>query len=104
MVKDFDGIKRAAYSYFQDLYSVPEEPTIGPHAYPIDLIPKCVHDSDNAMLTAPINMDELKKVLDNMEPDKAPGPNGFSVRFLLTCWSTIKKRFIENGQKVPELC
>ncbi len=104
VIKDFEGIKRASYSFYQDLYSAPEEPAIDPHAYPIELIPKCVQDSDNAMLTTPISMEELKEVLDNMEPDKAPGPNGFSVRFLLTCWSTIKKGPFENGQKIPELC
>eukprot|EP00253_Pinus_taeda_P030806 PITA_30806 len=80
VVKDFDGIKRAAYYFFKDLYSAPEENPIDPHSYPMNLIPKCVKKKDNAMLIAPISMDELKEVLDCMEPDKAPGPDGFTVR------------------------
>eukprot|EP00253_Pinus_taeda_P034931 PITA_34931 len=106
VIKDFEGIKRAAYSFYQDLYSTPEEPAIDPHVYPIELIPKCVQDSDNAKLTAPISMEELKEVLDSMEPDKAPGPDGFSVRFLLTCWSTIKKdllRMVRKSQNCAKL-
>ena len=83
MVKDFEGIKRAAFSFFKDLYSAPADPPIDPHAYPYNynLIPFCVQDSINNMLTAPISMDELKKALDCMEPDKAPGPDGFTARF-----------------------
>eukprot|EP00253_Pinus_taeda_P022475 PITA_22475 len=106
VIKDFEGIKRAAYSFYHDLYSAPEEPAIDPHVYPIDLIPNCVQDSDNAKLTAPISMEELKDVLDSMEPDKAPGPDGFSVRFLLTCWSTIKKdllRMVRKSQNCAKL-
>eukprot|EP00253_Pinus_taeda_P012863 PITA_12863 len=72
VIKDFEGIKRAAYSYYQDLYTAPEEPAIDPHLYPLDLIPNCVQDSDNVKLTAPISMEEVKDVLDSMEPDKAP--------------------------------
>eukprot|EP00253_Pinus_taeda_P034628 PITA_34628 len=79
VIKDFEGIKRAAYSFFQDLYSAPEDPDIDPHSYPFNLIPNCVKESDNDMLTAPISMEELEEALNNMEPDKAPGPDGFSV-------------------------
>eukprot|EP00253_Pinus_taeda_P032784 PITA_32784 len=104
--EDFVGIKRATYSFFKDLYSAPEENHIDPHSYLMNLIPKCVKNKDNAMLTAPISMDELKEVLDCMEPDKAPGPDGFSVRFLLTCWSTIKKdllRMVRKSQNCARL-
>eukprot|EP00253_Pinus_taeda_P022364 PITA_22364 len=106
VIKDFEGIKRAAYSFYHDLYSAPEEPAIDTQVYPIDLIPNCVQDSDNAKLIAPISMEELKDVLDSMEPDKAPGPDGFSVRFLLTCWSTIKKdlwRMVRKSQNCAKL-
>ena len=99
VVKYFEGIKRAAHSLFKDLYSAPKDPPIDPHAYPFDLIPHCVHESDNAMLTAPISMDELKKVLDCMDPDKAPEPDGFTVRFYLSCWTTINKDLLRMVRK-----
>eukprot|EP00253_Pinus_taeda_P012315 PITA_12315 len=99
VIKDFEGIKRAAYSFFQDLYSAPEDPIIDPHSYPLNLIPNCVKDSDNDMLTAPISMEELEEALNNMEPDKAPGPDGFSARFFLTCWSTINKYLLRMVRK-----
>eukprot|EP00253_Pinus_taeda_P002975 PITA_02975 len=91
VVKDYKGIKRAAHSFFKDLYSAPEEPPINSQAYLIDLIPHYVQDSNNIMLTALISMNEIKKVLDCLDLDKAPGPDGFTARFYLTCWPTIKK-------------
>lgn len=41
-----------------------------------------------------------------MDPDKAPRPDGFSARFLQTCWSIIEKYLIkmirkyQNSQKI----
>lgn len=99
VVKDFEGIKRAAFTIFKELYSAPADPPIDPHAYPINLIPLCVQDSVNTMLTAPINMDELKKALDCMEPDKAARPDGFTARFLQSCWSTINKDLLRMVRK-----
>lgn len=99
MVNDFEGIKRAAFSFFKDLYSAPDDQPIDPQAYPYNLIPSCVHDPVNNMLTAPISMDELKKALDCMEPDKAPGPDGFTARFYLSCWSIINKDLLRMVRK-----
>eukprot|EP00253_Pinus_taeda_P014894 PITA_14894 len=99
VVKDFEGIKRVAFSFFKDLYSAPEDPPIDPQAYPYNLIPSCVQDSVNNMLTTPISMDELKKALDCMEADKAPGPDGFTARFLQSCWSTINKDLLRMVRK-----
>lgn len=99
VVKYFEGIKRATHSFFKDLYSALKYPPIDSQAYPIDLIPHCVQDSDNTMLTAPISMNEIKKALDCMEPHKASGLDGFTARFYLTCWPTIKKYLLRMVRK-----
>eukprot|EP00253_Pinus_taeda_P024961 PITA_24961 len=99
VVNDFEGIKRAAFSFFKDLYSAPDDQPIDPQAYSYNLIPSCVHDPINNMLTAPISMDELKKALDCMESDKAPGPDGFTARFFQSCWSIINKDLLRMVRK-----
>eukprot|EP00253_Pinus_taeda_P027574 PITA_27574 len=99
VVKDFEDIKRAAHSHFKDLYSAPDDPPMDPHVYPMNLIPQCVQDPDNSMLTALISMNELKNALDSMEPNKAPGPDGFPVRFYLSCWAIIKNDLLRMVRK-----
>ena len=32
-----------------------------------------------------------KDALFDMEPDKAPGPDGFTARFLQSCWQIVEK-------------
>eukprot|EP00253_Pinus_taeda_P034974 PITA_34974 len=98
VVKDYHGIKRVTHS-FKDLYSTPEDPPIDSQAYLIDLIPHYVQDSDNIMLIASISMNEIKNALDCMDLDKAPGPDGFTARFYLTCWPTIKKHLLRMIRK-----
>eukprot|EP00253_Pinus_taeda_P015500 PITA_15500 len=99
VVKDFEEIKRAAHSHFKDPYSAPDEPPLDPHVYPMNLIPQCVQDPNNAMLTAPISMNELRNALDSMEPDKAPGPDGFPIRFYLSSWAIIKNDLLRMVRK-----
>eukprot|EP00253_Pinus_taeda_P001985 PITA_01985 len=99
VVKYFEGIKRAAFTFFKELYSATADPPIDTNAYPISLIPLCVQDSVNTMLTAPISLDELKKALDCMEPNKAPGPDGFTARFLQSCWPIINKDLLRMVRK-----
>eukprot|EP00253_Pinus_taeda_P003998 PITA_03998 len=106
VVKDSKGIKRATHSFFKDVYSAPEDPPIDSQAYPIDLIPHCVQDSDNIKLTAPISMNEIKESFDYMDPDKASSPDGLTARFYLTCWPTIKKyllRMIRKSQTCTKI-
>ena len=105
LVKDFEGIKRVAHS-FKDLFSAPKENPIDVNSYPLDLIPKLVHDADNLLLTAPISIEELKKTLDGMEADKAPGPDGLTARFFSTCWPIIKVdllRMVRKSQSCSKL-
>eukprot|EP00253_Pinus_taeda_P001787 PITA_01787 len=106
VVKDFEEIKRAAHSYFKDLYSAPDEPPLDPQIYPMNLIPNCVQDPTNAMLMAPISMKDLRSALDSMEPDKAPGPDGFPVRFYLSCWDIINSdllRMVKKSQSCAKI-
>ena len=45
---------------------------------------------DNATLMKPFTDEEINNVIWSMEPDKAPGPDGFSINFYRNCWEIIK--------------
>jgi len=106
LLKDFEDIKAAAFTSFKDLFSAPDDPPLLSSSHPFDLIPTLVHDADNNSLTAPISMKELKSALFRMKPDSAPGPDGFTARFYVSCWDTIKMdllRMVRHSQVTNRL-
>ena len=78
VIKDFRGIKEAAYSFFKNLYSAPDLEPADPNLYPLSKIPNMINHDDNLMLNNPVSIREIKKSLFKMDPDKAPGPDGFT--------------------------
>ena len=50
-------------------------------------------------MTAPISTEEISKALHGMNPDKAPGPDGFTARFYTTCWDIIQKDLVKMVRK-----
>ncbi|WVZ50494.1 hypothetical protein U9M48_001740, partial [Paspalum notatum var. saurae] len=45
---------------------------------------------DLSALDAPFSEREIKRAIDQLPRDKAPGPDGFTGLFLKTCWDLIK--------------
>ena len=74
VIQDFDKIKMEASRYFKAIYSV-ESDNIPPNTAIMDLVPKLVKRKDNNTLMQKITLDELKTVVEDMEEDKAPGPD-----------------------------
>ena len=51
-------------------------------------------------------MDETKKVVDGMEDDRAPGPDGFNTTFIKICWDVVKKdlfKMISKSQRCTKI-
>jgi hypothetical protein len=88
IVNDFEGIKQVAHLHFKGIYT--EDSSIGNHHQVLNLIPSVVHPRSNQHLIAPVTLKEIKLALDSMDSDKAPGPDGFTARFLQVCWPIIK--------------
>jgi hypothetical protein len=80
---DFDHIKKATFSHFQDLYREDKDPNQYPDL--LDIIPTILSQHMKEKLETKVTKDEVKKALFDMDPDKAPGPDGFSARFLQAC-------------------
>ena len=60
-----------------------------------DVIPSLTRHSKNRKMIAPISNKEVKKARASMEPDKAPGPDGFTARFLKSYWKIVKKDLVK---------
>ena len=44
-------------------------------------------------LSQPFSDDEIRKVLKELPPDRAPGPDGFNGLFVKHCWPIIEQDF-----------
>eukprot|EP00253_Pinus_taeda_P001756 PITA_01756 len=53
----------------------------------------------NQHLEAKISIKEITDALSDMEPDKAPGPDDFTVRFLQVCWQVVEKDLYKMALK-----
>jgi hypothetical protein len=54
-------------------------------------IPSIVSEHENNQLVREITEEEIAKAIWDMDPDKAPGPDGFPIRFYRSFWATIKR-------------
>ena len=86
-----EEIKNAAHSFFKNLFSEELEATTRLDHYPLNVIPMLITEEENRNLIAPISAEEIIKALHGMNPDKAPGPDGFTARFYTACWEIIQK-------------
>jgi len=79
---------------------------VDPNSYPLSEIPNLINEEDNQLLNNPVSIREIKKALFNMDLDKAPGPDGFTARFYISCWDIIKRdlyRMIKKAQNCTKL-
>jgi exonuclease III len=106
IISDPEGIKQAAFETFEALYSEPQRTVIDPHLYPLSIIPNLIKEDINIRLIKEVTQQEIKEALDQMNPDKAPGPDGFTARFYQQCWEIIKSdltKMIRKSQTSSKL-
>jgi ribonuclease HI/exonuclease III len=94
LCKGIDQIKDAVVSHFQQLYSKENHDNEEDYNEFLMNTPTLVTKEDNTALLIPISEEELSKVIWSMDPDKAPGPDGFTIHFYRICWNIIKSDLI----------
>ena len=99
VISNFEEIKAAAHSFFKDLFT--EDMAAPPlmDRYPLSEVPMLINEEENHRLKAPITIEEIREAIYGMNPDKAPGPDGFTARFFIACWDIIQKDLIKMVRK-----
>eukprot|EP00253_Pinus_taeda_P013868 PITA_13868 len=95
--KDFDYIKKTTFLHFQSLYS--EDKDLNQNSDLLDVVPTVITQQTKDSLEAKITKEEVEKDLFAMDPDKAPGSDGLSSRFLQVCWPIIEKDLLKMVHK-----
>jgi hypothetical protein len=68
----------------------------------LENIPALINNEDIAKINQSITENELLEALQKMQPNKAPGPDGFFVHFYHKCWNIIKKHLLRMVQIVQK--
>jgi len=84
-----DNLKRHITIYYKDLFGQPESLEISLREDQILDIPQ-VSPEENDILISPFTKSEVRDAVFQMEHNKAPGPDGFSVEFYQVFWRVIK--------------
>jgi hypothetical protein len=90
-IDSFEQFKEEAYRHFNNLYQQPiEEATNTDVIGMLANIPNIVSEPENNQLVQEILEEEIAKAVWSLDPDKAPGPDGFPIRFYHSFWDIIK--------------
>lgn len=57
-----------------------------------------VSSSDNAFLTSPFTIEEIKETVWSCDGNKSPGLDGFNLNFFKNCWDTLKEEVYASIQ------
>ncbi|MCH80000.1 hypothetical protein A2U01_0000762, partial [Trifolium medium] len=90
-VKTQAEISKVALNYFDHLFKT----NATNHEPVLSLIVPKVTQEDNDRLLAPITREELHEALFQMDPDKAPGPDGFNPAFYQHFWDFCSNDIFE---------
>jgi len=102
---DAEEVATEAVAFFQDQFTDVENET---ELSLIEHIPTLVTDEDNAMLNASPTVEEIKKVVFELNSDSASGPDGFTGHFYQVCWDIVGRDVVNvveaffNGSTLPK--
>eukprot|EP01018_Ginkgo_biloba_P002298 Gb_28324 [translate_table: standard] len=81
-VRGFQDLAAFGVQHFSDIFKEPDRSNIGEIIKVATYFPRMVSDKDNAYLFRVVTKEELV-VLNTLQKDKSPGPDGWSVEFYL---------------------
>lgn len=96
-IKGAEELKKAAHNHFKNLLTANEE-TIEYENF-LQHTQKKIREEQNVEMNKEISEEEVVAAIWSLHPDKAPGPNGFTIAFYKQHWKTIKKGFLKDGKK-----
>jgi hypothetical protein len=97
---DQDEIREHIAQFYEQLYT--EDGRKRPFLDGIQF--SFISDEDAKWLERPFDEDEIAKVVQGCNGDKAPGPDGFSLAFFQHCWSVVRTDVLAVCNEFHEHC
>ena len=86
LYEDGSAIQSQVVQFYQNLYT--ETDMWRPSVDGLDFA--CIREDKRLSLEREFSKEEVTQVLAEMEGDKAPGPDGFTMAFFQKCWSVVE--------------
>jgi hypothetical protein len=77
------NLQQATMGYFKELYSEQGNLSIINQLNVVRRYPRFFSDEETRTMDSQVTLDEIKKVLEDFEKSKSPGPDGWTVEFFL---------------------
>ncbi|XP_026459208.1 uncharacterized protein LOC113359850 [Papaver somniferum] len=91
IIADQDKIAEALVDHFQKKF---EFQPVNEAKNFLDIIPKIITEEDQQKIDIIPEEEEIKAAIFDMDPESAPGPDGFSGIFFRSCWNIIKNDLV----------
>ena len=98
LCSDEDGISNILVDYYQQLFTSSNTSMIKDV---VTHIPCSITDELNVVLFADFTREEVVMALKQMEPLKAPGPDGLPPLFFQHYWHAVRDDVTEGGVELP---
>ncbi|XP_070029286.1 uncharacterized protein [Nicotiana sylvestris] len=79
-------VSEATIRYFQGIFC--EDPEVNNYSDLHDIDPMITEEVNNDFIALP-NEEEIKNCVFSMDPDSAPGPDGFTAKFFQVAWTKV---------------
>ena len=94
VIEGDENLLRHASEYYSELFGRPTKYEIQIDPTLRDGCPQ-VSDEDNSFLCRPFSEKEIKEALDQMEKNKAAGPDKIPIEFYQCCWNIVKSDIVQ---------
>ncbi|RVW74541.1 hypothetical protein CK203_053796 [Vitis vinifera] len=91
MMNNSESIKEEILRYFEKLYTSPSGESWRVEG--LDWSP--ISGESAVRLESPFTEEEICKAIFQMDRDKAPGPDGFTIAVFQDCWEVIKEDLVK---------
>eukprot|EP01018_Ginkgo_biloba_P032610 Gb_14068 [translate_table: standard] len=99
-VRGFKDLAAFAVQHFNELFKEPDRINIGEIIKVVTYFPRMVGNEDNAILFREITKEELLVVLNALQKEKSPGPDGWSVEFYLDFFELLGEDLLRVIEEV----
>ena len=95
-----EEVKQQIVQFYNSLYqeNEPWRPVVDGLAF------ASIGAAAQAHLERPFELEEVVQVLKDVQGDKAPGPDGYTMAFFQKCWSVLEKDVMDFFGKVHTYC